>query len=63
MVMNVRNQYDQLIREIVDEGSVTGWSKGVIRRAENQLREAQEKELEKLREGCYMAIMEEYAES
>lgn len=63
MVLNVRNQYDQLVRETVDEGGVTGWSKGEIERAENELREAQEKELEKMRERCYMAIMEEYAES
>ena len=63
MVLNVRNQYDQLLRATVDEGNVTGWSKGEIRRAEHELREAQEKELEKMREGCYVAIMEEYAES
>ena len=63
MALNVRNQYDQLVKATVDEGKLTGWSEGEIRRAENELREAQDKELDKMREGCYMAIMEEYAES
>ena len=63
MVLIIRNHYDQLIRETVNEGNVAGWSKGEITRAENKLRRAQEGESEKLREECYTGILEEYAES
>ena len=62
MVLKLRDHYDQLVKETVDEGNVTGWSKQEIRRAENGLR-AQEEELDKLREGCYTEILEEYTES
>ena len=63
MVLKLRDHYDQLIRETVDEGNLAGWSKQEIRRVENGLRRAQEGELDKLREGCYTEILEEYTES
>ena len=63
MVLKFRDLYDQLVRETVDEGEVAGWSEEEIRRAENSLRRAQEEELNKLREGCYTELLEEYTES
>ena len=63
MVLKFRDLYDQLVRETVDEGNLAGWSKGEIRRAENDLRRAQEEELDKLREACYAEILKEYSES
>ena len=63
MVLRLRDLYDQLVRETVGEGEVAGWSKEEIRRAENSLRRAQEEELDKLREGCYTELLEEYTES
>ncbi len=63
IVLTIRNHYDQLIKETVNEGNVAEWSKGEVMRAENKLRRAWEGELEKLREECYVGILEEYAES
>ena len=63
MVLKLRYHYDQLVRETVDEGNLAGWSRDEIGRAENSLRRAQEEELDKLREGCYTEILEQYTES
>ena len=62
-VTNLGHHYDQLVKETKDEGNAAGWCEEEITRAENKLRRAQEEEVEKLREGCYIVILEDYAES
>lgn len=62
MRRNVRYQYKQLLSETDNEGSAAGWCEEELRRAKNKLKSAREAELEKLREGCYMVILEEYTE-
>ena len=59
----LRNNYDQLISKTKDKGNAAGWCEEEIRRVENELMREKEEKLEKLRLGCYMAILEEYAES
>lgn len=46
-----------------DKGNAAGWCEEEIRRVKNELMREKEEKLEKLRLGCYMAILEEYAES
>ena len=61
--MKLRNRYEKLIGETLNEGKAAGRCEEEIRRAKNELTRAKEEGLEKLRVGCYMVILKEYAES
>ena len=60
METRIREHYERLIQDTVNEGTVAGWDRGGLKREVEKLRRIMGEELEALREGCYEGIFENY---
>ena len=62
MERSIREHYEQLIQDTVDEGTVAGWDREELKREVEKLRRVMGEERKVLREGCYEGIFKNYGD-